>query len=31
MTKLRKKLGEGPERPRIQTETGVGYRMVPPG
>ncbi len=30
MAKLRKKLGEGPERPQIQTETGVGYRLVPP-
>ena len=28
MTKLRKKLGTGPERPQIQTETGVGYRLV---
>ncbi len=28
MTKLRKKLGDGPDRPQIQTETGVGYRLV---
>ncbi len=30
MAKLRKKLGDGPDRPRIQTETGVGYRLVSP-
>jgi DNA-binding response OmpR family regulator len=30
MTKLRKKLGEGPDRPWIETETGVGYRLVAP-
>jgi two-component system KDP operon response regulator KdpE len=31
LTHLRKKLGSGPERPRIETEPGVGYRLVLPG
>jgi two-component system KDP operon response regulator KdpE len=30
VTQLRKKLGEGPQRPRIINEAGVGYRMVEP-
>jgi two-component system KDP operon response regulator KdpE len=30
VTQLRRKLGEGPRRPRIVTEAGVGYRMVEP-
>ena len=29
ITKLRKKLGDGRARPEIQTEMGVGYRLVP--
>jgi two-component system KDP operon response regulator KdpE len=28
ITQLRKKLGEGPQRPRIASEAGVGYRLV---
>ena len=28
VTQLRKKLGEGPDRPRLLTEPGVGHRMV---
>jgi two-component system KDP operon response regulator KdpE len=28
VTKLRKKLGEGRDRPRILTEHGVGYRLI---
>ena len=30
VTTARKKLGEGPRRPRILNESGVGYRMVGP-
>jgi DNA-binding response OmpR family regulator len=30
VTKVRRKLGEGPGRPRIVTEPGVGYRLVEP-
>ena len=30
VTQLRRKLGDGPRRPRILTEAGVGYRMVEP-
>lgn len=30
VAKLRKKLGSGDQRPRIETETGVGYRLVVP-
>jgi two-component system KDP operon response regulator KdpE len=30
VTQLRRKLGEGPQRPRIVSEAGVGYRMVEP-
>jgi two-component system KDP operon response regulator KdpE len=30
VTQLRKKIGQGPERPRILTEPGVGYRLVVP-
>jgi two-component system KDP operon response regulator KdpE len=29
VTKLRKKLGAGPDRPSIETDVGVGYRLVP--
>jgi two-component system KDP operon response regulator KdpE len=28
ITQLRRKLGEGPQRPRIVSEAGVGYRLV---
>jgi len=31
VTNLRKKLGDGPERPRIATEPGVGYRLLVAG
>jgi len=30
ISKLRKQLGAGPERPRIETELNVGYRLVVP-
>jgi two-component system KDP operon response regulator KdpE len=30
LAKVRKKLGTGPNRPTIDTEIGVGYRLVPP-
>jgi two-component system KDP operon response regulator KdpE len=30
VTNLRKKLGDGPERPRVETAPGVGYRLVLP-
>ena len=30
VTNLRRKLGDGPARPRIVTESGVGYRLVAP-
>jgi two-component system, OmpR family, KDP operon response regulator KdpE len=30
VTQLRKKLGDGPRRPRILSEAGVGYRLVEP-
>jgi two-component system KDP operon response regulator KdpE len=30
VTQVRRKLGEGPHRPRIVTEPGVGYRLVEP-
>jgi two-component system KDP operon response regulator KdpE len=30
ITQLRRKLGDGPDRPRIVTEAGVGYRLVGP-
>lgn len=30
MTHLRKKLGSGPRRPRLETEPGVGYRLSAP-
>jgi two-component system KDP operon response regulator KdpE len=30
VTQLRRKLGEGPGRPRLLTEPGVGYRLVAP-
>jgi two-component system KDP operon response regulator KdpE len=31
VTQLRKKLGDGPDRPTLLTEPGVGYRLVAPG
>ena len=30
VAQLRKKLGSGPERPRIVTEPGIGYRLLAP-
>lgn len=30
ISSIRRALGEGPNRPRIETEFGVGYRLVPP-
>jgi two-component system KDP operon response regulator KdpE len=30
MTQLRKKLGQGSDRPRLLTEPGVGYRLIMP-
>jgi DNA-binding response OmpR family regulator len=30
VTQLRRKLGEGPARPHLLTEPGVGYRLVAP-
>lgn len=30
VTQLRKKLGDGPHRPRLVTEAGVGYRLIAP-
>jgi two-component system KDP operon response regulator KdpE len=30
VTQLRKQLGEGPDRPRILTDAGVGYRLLAP-
>ena len=31
VNQLRRKLGEGPDRPRLLSEPGVGYRLVAPG
>lgn len=31
VTQVRKRLGEGPERPRLVTEVGVGYRLLATG
>ena len=28
VTQVRKKLGDGPDRPRLVTESGIGYRLV---
>jgi DNA-binding response OmpR family regulator len=28
VNQLRRKLGEGPNRPRVVTEPGVGYRLI---
>lgn len=29
VTKVRRKLGDGPDRPRLVTEAGIGYRLAP--